>query len=71
LYETDSKHFWDELKAKVDPYTVRQYFATQVTKPLDYKALEFCETINFGNGWYDHAASEMILESLDFDAGAK
>jgi len=54
----------------VDPYSVRQYFTTQIKEPLDYKTLEFCETLNFGNRWYDQAASELILESLDFDAKA-
>lgn len=70
IYNGDAKAFWKVLKEEVDPYSVRQYFTTQVSKPLDYKTLEFCETLNFGNRWYDQAASEMVLESLDFDAKA-
>ncbi|KAI8941969.1 hypothetical protein NX059_000079 [Plenodomus lindquistii] len=66
----DPQVFWRTLKEEVDPYSVRQYFTTQVNPPLDYKTLEFCEALNFGNRWYDQAASEMVLESLDFEADA-
>lgn len=70
-YENEgAKEFWRALKKTVDPYTVRQYFTTQIPEPLDYKTLEFCETLNFGNRWYDQAASEMVLESLDFNPKA-
>ncbi|KAF2831674.1 hypothetical protein CC86DRAFT_342661 [Ophiobolus disseminans] len=70
-YENEgAKEFWRALRKTVDPYTVRQYFTTQIPEPLDYKTLEFCETLNFGNRWYDQAASEMVLESLDFNATA-
>ncbi|KAH7308634.1 hypothetical protein B0I35DRAFT_360873, partial [Stachybotrys elegans] len=56
MYKNEGgKVFWNELRKKVDPYST----------------LEFCETLNFGNRWYDQAASEMVLESLDFDSKAK
>lgn len=70
LYTSDAKAFWKKLRTDVDPYSVRQYFTTQVAQPLDYKTIEFCETLNFGNRWYDQAASEMVLETLDFNPGA-
>ncbi|KAE9970475.1 hypothetical protein BLS_004896 [Venturia inaequalis] len=59
--------FWDELRDKVDPYSARQYLAKEAS--YDYNTIEMIETLDFGNRWYDQAASEMVLESLDFDAG--
>jgi monoamine oxidase len=70
-YGTSPTDFWDTLLKDVDPFSVRQYFTTQTQEKLDYKTLEMCETLNFGNRWYDQACSEMVLESLDFDPKAK
>ena len=42
---------------------MRQYLRSQ---ELNYNTIEFLETLNFGNRWYDQAFSEMVLESLDF-----
>ncbi|OAL30364.1 hypothetical protein AYO22_01562 [Fonsecaea multimorphosa] len=58
--------FWKKLKRQADPFTVRQWL-TQA-EGYDYNTIEFLETMNFGNRWYDQGLSEMILESLDFDA---
>ncbi|KAL9106240.1 MAG: hypothetical protein Q9227_008708 [Pyrenula ochraceoflavens] len=32
-----------------------------------YSTIEFLETMEYGNRWYDQVVSEMILETLDFD----
>ncbi|KAK7951049.1 uncharacterized protein PG986_006777 [Apiospora aurea] len=51
------------------PIDVRQYL-TQIAS-YDYNTIEYLETMNFGNRWYDQAFSEAVLESLDFDATAR
>ncbi len=58
--------FWKKLKRQADPFTVRQWL-TQA-EGYDYNTIEFLETMNFGNRWYDQGLSEMILESLDFES---
>ena len=40
------------------------------SQELNYNTIEFLETLNFGNRWYDQAFSEMVLESLDFGDSA-
>ncbi|KAI9658235.1 MAG: hypothetical protein M1821_002368 [Bathelium mastoideum] len=62
------KLFWKELKEQVDRYSARQYLTEKAG--FDYNTIEFLETLNYGNRWYDQAASEMVLKSLDFDPDA-
>ncbi|KAI9686422.1 MAG: hypothetical protein M1822_003767 [Bathelium mastoideum] len=62
------KLFWRKLMQKVDRYSARQFLTKEAG--YDYNTIEFLETLNYGNRWYDQAASEMVLESLDFDPGA-
>lgn len=61
------KVFWDLLMKQGDNHTVRSFLKNY----HDYNTIEFLETLNFGNRWYDQAFSEAILEALDFDAKAE
>ncbi|KAK8088320.1 hypothetical protein PG997_003281 [Apiospora hydei] len=70
LYKTAGPQiFWNSLMHTADHYSVRQYL-TQIAT-YDYNTIEYLETMNFGNRWYDQAFSEAVLESLDFDATAR
>ncbi|KAK8050285.1 hypothetical protein PG994_012015 [Apiospora phragmitis] len=61
--------FWKTLMRTVDHYSVRQYL-NQVAS-YDYNTIEFLETMDSGNRWYDQAFSETVLEALEFNATAK
>ncbi|KAF4445855.1 L-amino acid oxidase [Fusarium austroafricanum] len=63
-----AEEFWNKLLTEADPYSVRQYLTNL---NYDYNTIEFLETLNYGNRWYDQAASEMILEALDFEPNAE
>ncbi|KAK3322949.1 hypothetical protein B0H66DRAFT_217430 [Apodospora peruviana] len=64
LYPKDPALFWEGLTSEVDQFSVRQYLTN---KGFDYNTIEYLETIESGNRWYDQGVSEMILESIDFD----
>lgn len=64
LYGRDPKAFWEGLTSEIDQFSVRQYLTT---KGFDYNTIEYLETIESGNRWYDQAVSEMVLEAIDFD----
>ncbi|KAK3368443.1 hypothetical protein B0H63DRAFT_565133 [Podospora didyma] len=65
LYRFDPEMFWDGLTSEVDMLSVRQFLTN---KGYDYDTIEYLETVETGNRWYDQAVSEMILESIDFDS---
>ncbi|KAI9723444.1 MAG: hypothetical protein M1828_004174 [Chrysothrix sp. TS-e1954] len=55
---------WKNLKEKGDQFSVRSFLSLG---GIDYNTIEWLETYNFGNRWYDQAFSEMVLEDLDFN----
>ena len=54
---------WNNLMANGDAYSVRQYLRNF----YDDNVVDWLETYNYGNRWYDQAFSECVLQDLDFN----
>ncbi|KAI9653039.1 MAG: hypothetical protein M1831_006246 [Alyxoria varia] len=61
--EQSAEAGWKNLMEHGDAYSVRQY----LRKFYDDNVIDWLETYNYGNRWYDQAFSECVLEDLDFN----
>ena len=55
---------WEFLLKYGDTHSVRQWFQ----KLCSYETSEWLETFSYGTSWYDEALSELVLETINFDA---